>query len=84
MDDGCPDYIVDNKPTADSDGDNIPDYLDSCPNQPETFNGVFDVDGCPDTTSSSDRDLDGIPDNLDACPLKLTTDTLTLTAVQKC
>ena len=26
----------------------IPDYMDLCPNQPETFNGIDDTDGCPD------------------------------------
>ena len=25
-----------------------PDYMDLCPNQPETFNGIDDTDGCPD------------------------------------
>ena len=47
-DDGCPDYIADNKLTADTDRDGYPDYLDLCPNQPETFNGFQDLDGCPD------------------------------------
>ena len=46
--DGCPDYVADNKLTADSDGDGIPDVLDLCPTQPETFNGIDDKDGCPD------------------------------------
>jgi predicted metalloprotease len=36
-------------PTHDSDGDGIPDNADKCPQQPETANGVFDSDGCPDT-----------------------------------
>ena len=38
--------VVDN----DSDNDGIPDSADSCPNQPETFNGFLDGDGCPDTS----------------------------------
>lgn len=32
----------------DSDNDGIPDSSDSCPTQPETFNGYNDSDGCPD------------------------------------
>ncbi|PCH79143.1 MAG: thrombospondin, partial [Rhodospirillaceae bacterium] len=44
-DDGCPDFIADNKLTADTDGDGIVDYLDLCPTQPETFNGFLDGDG---------------------------------------
>ena len=45
--DGCPDFISENKRTADSDGDGFPDYLDLCPTQPETFNGTDDDDGLP-------------------------------------
>lgn len=33
----------------DSDGDGIPDSKDQCPNEPETYNGYQDSDGCPDT-----------------------------------
>ena len=33
----------------DSDGDGFPDLADACPDEPETVNGVFDTDGCPDT-----------------------------------
>jgi hypothetical protein len=32
----------------DRDGDGIPDARDSCPQHPETYNGVQDQDGCPD------------------------------------
>ena len=46
--DGCPDFVGDDSGVPDSDGDGINDYNDLCPNQPETFNGVFDRDGCPD------------------------------------
>lgn len=35
----------------DSDGDGIPDARDRCPNEPETFNGVEDTDGCPETAT---------------------------------
>lgn len=32
----------------DSDGDGIVDGRDQCPNEPETYNGYQDSDGCPD------------------------------------
>ncbi|MCA9668163.1 MAG: OmpA family protein [Myxococcales bacterium] len=32
----------------DRDHDGIPDAVDKCPNEPETFNGLQDDDGCPD------------------------------------
>lgn len=32
----------------DSDGDRIADRYDKCPNEPETYNGIEDEDGCPD------------------------------------
>ena len=35
-------------PNLDSDHDRIPDALDKCPNEPETYNGFEDEDGCPD------------------------------------
>jgi len=35
--------------TADRDHDRIPDAQDRCPEQPETYNGIDDEDGCPDT-----------------------------------
>ena len=48
----------------DTDGDGIPDDLDSCPNEPEDRDGYEDHDGCPDP----DNDHDGVPDVLDKCP----------------
>ena len=42
----------------DSDGDGIPDRIDSCPHT----KGLARFNGCPDS------DGDGIPDNKDACP----------------
>ena len=69
--DGCPDYVADNKLTYDSDGDGIVDNQDLCPTQPETFNGIDDKDGCPDDAyTMRDSDRDGIPDVSDACPLE--------------
>jgi len=34
---------------ADRDGDGIADSGDSCPDTPETYNGMSDTDGCPDS-----------------------------------
>jgi Ca-activated chloride channel family protein len=34
---------------VDSDADGIPDSNDACPNEPETYNGKQDGDGCPDS-----------------------------------
>jgi len=48
----------------DSDGDGIVDRLDSCPTEPETFNGVADDDGCPEP----DPDGDGLIGAADHCP----------------
>ncbi len=33
---------------GDRDHDGIPDSVDKCPDEPETFNGTADEDGCPD------------------------------------
>lgn len=49
-------YVVVNKTSyyglggnyLDTDNDGIPDIDDDCPNNPETFNGYQDRDGCPD------------------------------------
>jgi len=48
---------------GDSDGDGINDPVDQCPNEPETFNGFEDSDGCPDIRpggggGSSSRDIE--------------------------
>lgn len=37
--------------SSDRDGDGFVDSIDKCPTQPETKNGVFDKDGCPDQPS---------------------------------
>ena len=50
--DGCPDVIGAEStivPITDSDQDGYIDELDSCPNEPETWNKYKDTDGCPDT-----------------------------------
>jgi outer membrane protein OmpA-like peptidoglycan-associated protein len=50
---------------GDRDGDGFLDPEDSCPDDPENYNGFKDGDGCPD---DPDTDGDGIPDSLDQCP----------------
>ncbi len=35
---------------ADPDRDGLPDSIDQCPAEPETYNDVRDEDGCPDAT----------------------------------
>lgn len=52
------------EPSDDRDGDGIRDPVDSCPDEPEDFDGFEDTDGCPDI----DNDRDGILDPDDACP----------------
>jgi OOP family OmpA-OmpF porin len=52
---------------GDRDGDGYPDADDSCPDQPETWNGYDDNDGCPD---DPDTDKDGVTDSNDACILE--------------
>ncbi|WP_254614900.1 OmpA family protein [Myxococcus sp. CA056] len=48
----------------DSDGDNVPDVRDRCPNEAEDKDGFQDSDGCPDP----DNDGDGVVDGEDSCP----------------
>ncbi len=48
----------------DTDSDGIPDKIDSCPDEPEDYDGFRDDDGCPD----NDNDKDGIADENDNCP----------------
>ncbi|MBL8970357.1 MAG: DUF4139 domain-containing protein, partial [Myxococcales bacterium] len=38
---------------ADRDSDGIADSGDSCPDVPETYNGMTDTDGCPDAAASA-------------------------------
>jgi outer membrane protein OmpA-like peptidoglycan-associated protein len=52
---------------GDKDGDGILDDVDQCPNDPETYNGYKDDDGCPD---DYDTDGDGIADSRDQCMLE--------------
>ncbi len=52
---------------GDRDGDGFPDADDSCPDQPETWNGFDDNDGCPD---DPDTDKDTITDSKDSCVLE--------------
>ncbi len=50
-------------PSADGDGDTIPDAIDACPDQP----GLPTGRGCA-VASTNDGDGDSLPDSLDACP----------------
>lgn len=57
----------------DFDKDSIADADDTCPKQPEVYNGYIDWDGCPDTESGQikvtlDDDNDGVMNHLDQCP----------------
>jgi outer membrane protein OmpA-like peptidoglycan-associated protein len=52
---------------GDRDGDGYPDEADKCPDNPETWNGFEDEDGCPD---DPDTDGDGITDSRDMCMLE--------------
>ncbi|MDP1918215.1 MAG: OmpA family protein [Myxococcales bacterium] len=44
-------------PGGDSDDDGIPDGADRCPFEPETKNGVRDLDGCPESAMAPDAAL---------------------------
>lgn len=59
------DYVVPRP--GDRDGDGYLDNEDQCPDEPETWNGFKDEDGCPD---DPDTDGDGITDSIDQCPLE--------------
>ena len=50
---GCP-------PPKDTDGDGIFDDVDKCPNEPETFNGYQDEDGCPDEVPAALKKFTGV------------------------
>jgi OmpA-OmpF porin, OOP family len=52
---------------GDRDGDGLMDPADKCPDQPETYQGFEDADGCPD---DADVDADGVPDSKDSCVLE--------------
>ncbi|HVJ16585.1 MAG TPA: OmpA family protein [Polyangiaceae bacterium] len=52
---------------GDRDGDGYLDPEDTCPDEPENFNGYQDPDGCPD---DPDTDGDGLVDSLDSCVLE--------------
>ena len=44
----------------DTDGDGILDKDDKCPNEPETFNGYQDSDGCPDEVPEAVKKFTGV------------------------
>jgi tetratricopeptide (TPR) repeat protein len=49
--DGWATVLASNAPVLDRDGDGIVDAEDECPDEPETWNGVADDDGCPDSAA---------------------------------
>ncbi len=61
-----PDHCLPRPAPGDRDHDGYLDPDDRCPDQPETWNGFQDEDGCPD---DADADADGIPDSRDLCPV---------------
>jgi hypothetical protein len=68
IDENCDGFDASSVTPSDMDDDGIPDSSDHCPTIPETYNGFFDDDGCPDEVQEVDGDGDGIPDSQDACP----------------
>ena len=68
---GAPDWrvmaaITFSRMSRDTDGDSIVDDEDTCPLDPEDFDGFEDLDGCPDP----DNDADTLLDIDDDCPLE--------------
>lgn len=49
----------------DSDQDTLPDYRDACVLEPEDFDDIEDLDGCPEVDADGDRILDPV----DRCPV---------------
>jgi OmpA-OmpF porin, OOP family len=65
--DKCPEVpgvAPDGCPVKDSDGDGIPDHLDDCPFEAETFNGFEDEDGCPDDVPDKIKQFTGTIDGI--------------------
>ncbi|CAN5681429.1 hypothetical protein BH11MYX1_BH11MYX1_08150 [soil metagenome] len=57
----------------DRDNDGIRDDLDKCPDDPETYNGFQDDDGCPDTLADAPPTL---PDTTQGCTKEHSTDAM--------
>lgn len=51
----------------DRDADKIADIVDTCPDQPEDYDGDRDEDGCRDIDPFGDEDKDGLRNSDDAC-----------------
>ena len=66
---GClPKRVLVKVEPKDTDGDGIVDSKDSCPTEPEDFDGFQDEDGCPEQ-EIRDSDGDGIINSVDKCPI---------------
>jgi hypothetical protein len=48
-----PAAAVEESSASDPDRDHIAGACDLCPNEPETYNGILDEDGCPESSSTS-------------------------------
>lgn len=65
--DKCPSQYGDGPggcPIPDKDGDGILDSRDSCEDEPETYNGVEDADGCPDEEPEEVTAIVGVIDGI--------------------
>ncbi len=56
-------------PDVDTDGDDVPDACDNCPDAPNPDQSDTDNDGEGDACEAGDIDGDGILDHVDNCPL---------------
>jgi len=74
--DGCP-------ADKDSDNDGIVDSKDKCPNEPESFNGYEDSDGCPDELPTQVKDFTGILKGIEFDRDKATLSAASLAALDK-
>jgi OOP family OmpA-OmpF porin len=58
-------------PSPDRDGDTFDDADDKCPDEPETFNGIDDEDGCPDGAAKPAAPLAVLEENARGSSVRL-------------